>query len=190
MLEVVFAGLGELDADILLDCGRLEPTTTHGAPANPASASLERFTGADRALLAVRPRLPDLHALGSWLGTRIAAPIITSGRLGLVLIGDGPYPNSEIIDALGVEVLGHVPFDPEAVTALATVPASDRALRQAPLVRSARTLAEHLAGSSVAPVGPAQESATRRTPRAALRHWRSGSPVVATNGSAPEGVTR
>jgi hypothetical protein len=190
MLEGVFAGLGELDADILLDCGRLEPTTTDGAPANAASASLERFTGADRALLAVRPRLPDLHALGSWLGTSSAAPIIASGRLGLVLVGDGPYPNSEIIDALGVEVLGHVPFDPEAVAALATIPASDRALRQAPLVRCARTLAEQLAGSSLAPVGPAPESATRRTPRAALRQWRSGSPVVATNGSVPEEVTR
>jgi hypothetical protein len=58
------------------------------------------------------------------------------------------------------------------------------------LVRCARTLAEHLAGSSLAPVGPAPESGTRRTPRAALRHWRSGSTVVATNGSAPEGVTR
>ena len=190
MLEGVFAGLGELDADVLLDCGRLEPTTTHGAPASTASGSLGRFTGADRALLAVRPRLADLHALGSWLATRSAAPIITSGRLGLVLIGDGPYPNSEIIDALGVEVLGHLPFDPEAAAVLATVPASDRALRQAPLVRSARSLAEQLAGSSLAPVGPAPESKTRRTPRTALRQWRSGPPVVATNGSAPEEVTR
>jgi hypothetical protein len=192
MLEGVFAGLGELDADVFLDCGRLEPTTAQGTSSSGAIASLGRFAGADRALLVVRPRLPDLHALGSWLSTPGAASITASGRLGLVLVGDGPYSNSEIIDALGVEVLGDIPFDPEAVTALAAVPASDRALRQAPLVRSARTLAEHLAGSILGPVEPALAlaSATKRTPFAALRQWRSGTPVAAVNGSVSEGIDR
>jgi len=160
----------ELDADIF-STARLEPDETHGAPANAASASLGASPG--RIDAPRRPAAPSrFHALAV-ARDRSAAPIITSGRLGLVLVGDGPYPNSEIIDALGVEVLGHVPFDPETVAVLATV-------RRAtgPFARH-RWCAVHersrtAGGVEPCPVGPAPESATRRTPRTALRHWRSG----------------
>ena len=60
MLDRLLGRLGELDADVLVDCGRLDP-------GSPASALWER---ADRVVLAVRPRLADLHALATWLEGR------------------------------------------------------------------------------------------------------------------------
>ena len=59
-------------------------------------------------------------------------------------VGDGPYPDAEIAEALGVEVLARLPWDPDAAEALVSVPASARELRLAPLVRAARTLADQL----------------------------------------------
>ena len=87
-------------------------------------------------MLAVRPRLADLHALATWLE---ASPF-DGGRLGLVTVGDGPFADTEIAEALGVEVLARLPWDPAAAEALVSMPASARELRLAPLTRAARTL--------------------------------------------------
>jgi hypothetical protein len=178
--------LGELGADVLVDCGRLDP----------ASAALGLWERADRVLLAVRPRLADLHALAGWLEGR------PSDRLGLVTVGDGPYPDSEIADALGLPVLARLPWDPDAASGLVLVPASSRELRLAPLVRAARTLADQfatelsdtaLAGTAHAP----EPSSTEKVPGASsgslrtrvLRPWRPEAKAHSTNGNAPEEVS-
>lgn len=187
MLEGVLAELADLDADVLVDCGRLEPTTQGTGTAF--------FAAAELALLVARPRLADLHALGSWLASRAAATFGLSGRLGLVLVGDGPYPDVEVADALGVEVLAHLPYDPEAATALVDVPSSDRSLRRSPLVRATRTLAEHLAeclaGGDRPLVGPAPgpitEPEARRPAITMFRQWRSASTVAPENSAVLEG---
>jgi hypothetical protein len=131
MLDPLLGRLGELDADVLVDCGRLDLSS-------PAGGMWER---ADRAVLAVRPRLADLQALATWLEARS----FTGGRLGLVTIGDGPFPDAEIAEAIGLEVLARQPWDPDTAHALASVPASSGELRLAPLVRAARTFADQLA---------------------------------------------
>jgi hypothetical protein len=178
--------LGELGADVLVDCGRLDP----------ASAALGLWERADRVLLAVRPRLADLHALAGWLEGR------PSDRLGLVTVGDGPYPDSEIADALGLPVLARLPWDPDAASGLVLVPASSRELRLAPLVRAARTLADRfatelsdtaLAGTAHAP----EPSSTEKVPGAGsgslrtrvLRPWRPEAKAHSTNVDAPEEVS-
>jgi hypothetical protein len=178
--------LGELGADVLVDCGRLDP----------ASAALGFWERADRVLLAVRPRLADLHALAGWLEGR------PSDRLGLVTVGDGPYPDSEIADALGLPVLARLPWDPDAASGLVLVPASSRELRLAPLVRAARTLADRfatelsdtaLAGTAHAP----EPSSTEKVPGAGsgslrtrvLRPWRPEAKAHSTNVDAPEEVS-
>jgi hypothetical protein len=178
--------LGELGADVLVDCGRLDP----------ASAALGLWERADRVLLAVRPRLADLHALAGWLEGH------PSDRLGLVTVGDGPYPDSEIADALGLPVLARLPWDPDAASGLVLVPASSRELRLAPLVRAARTLADQfatelsdtaLAGTAHAP----EPSSTEKVPGAGsgslrtrvLRPWRPEAKAHSTNGNAPEEVS-
>ena len=188
MLAGLAGHLGTLDADVLVDCGRLDP--------GPSGAGV--LEGADRVVLAARPRLADLHALATW---REASPF-GSGRVGLVLVGDGPYPDAEIAEALGVEVLARLPWDPEAAEALVSFPASARELRLSPLVRAARSLADRLAkelAGAPPAVGCASGevlAASSRPSRAgALRTrvlgaWRAEPVPRSPNGSTPEEVSQ
>jgi hypothetical protein len=183
MLAPLLGRLAELDADVLVDCGRLEDTS-------PVLGIFERAAQGDRgngAVLVSRGRLCDLQAVASWL----EAHPVASGA-GLVVVGDGPYPDAEITEALGLPVLGHLPWDPGTPDALVALGASDRRLRMAALVRAARTLAERLAhdGSSVEPVDgdvalPEQPVAGRRVAVGSrvLRAWRAET-VPHTNGHA------
>ena len=60
LLGALPAQLASLDADILVDCGRLSgPSLAHDA-----------FDRRNAALLLVRRQLPDLHALAAWLERR------------------------------------------------------------------------------------------------------------------------
>ncbi len=193
MLVGLSSHLRMLDADVLVDCGRLGP----GAP------GAEVFEGADAVVLVSRPRLVDLHALATW---RKANPF-DSGRVAVVLVGDGPYPDTEIAEALGVEVLARLPWDPEAAGALVSVPASAREVRLSPLVRAARSLADRLAkelAGAPSAVGSASgevpAASTRSARAAALRTrvlgarvlgaWRADPMPRSTNGSTPEEVTQ
>jgi len=192
MLTGLLVRLGELDADVLVDCGRLA-----GTPPSPVLA------GADLVVLVARPRLADLHSLATW---REAKPI-AAGRLGLVLVGDGPYPDAEVAEALGIEPLSSLPWDPDAAAALVSVPATARELRVAPLVRAARTLADQLSGEPAravdahadttdtaaparSPAGPQRTRVlgTRLLGSTVLRAWRAEPVARSTNGSAPEEV--
>jgi hypothetical protein len=183
--------LGELDADVLVDCGRLEP----------GSAALGVWERAERVVLVVRPRLADLHALAGWLEGRPSE----GHCLGLVTVGDGPYSDSEITDALGLPVLARLPWDSDAASALVSVPASSRELRLAPLVRAARTLADRLATElSYTALAVTALTDTARAPEPSssekvpgsgslrtrvLRPWRAEAKAQSTNGNAPEEVS-
>ncbi|MCU4187350.1 hypothetical protein K6U06_23510 [Acidiferrimicrobium sp. IK] len=187
MIAGLAGTLGILDADVLVDCGRLDPS-------GPGAGVLE---GADQVVLAARPRLADLHALATWSETNP----FDSGRVGLVLVGDGPYPDAEITEALGVEVLGRLPWDPEAAGALVSVPASAREVRLSPLVRAARSMADRLASeltgapSAVASASSEVLAASRSWRAGALRTrvlgaWRADPVDQSTNGSTPEEVSQ
>lgn len=130
MLTPLLGRLSELDAAVFLDCGRLG-----GHP-----PTLEIFEKADLGLLAARPQLADLHALASFLEARDRP----GSSPAVVLVGTGPYPASEVADALGVEVAGSVPSDLETAQALTTTPVASRQLTRTPLVRALRTLADDL----------------------------------------------
>jgi hypothetical protein len=181
MLGGLFGRLDELVGDVLVDCGRL------GGDSPSAIAVRPVLAGADRVVLAARPRLADLHALAVWLD---ANPSVREPAQ-LVLVGDGPYPDAEVSEALGVDVLARLPWDPDAAEGLVSAPATARELKVAPLVRAARTLANHLsdqatpAGTSrveaMAPVGPATALRTR-----VLRAWRPEPAARSTNGLAPD----
>lgn len=188
MLAGLSSRLGMLDADVLVDCGRLDP----------AASGFPMFESADRVLLAARPRLADLHALATW---REANPLDSEG-VAVVLVGDGPYPDAEIAEALGVGVLARLPWDPEAAGALVSVPASAREIRLSPLVRAARSLADRLANElagGVPAVGSASgevlPASTRPSRAGALRTrvlgaWRAEPVPRSTNGSTPEEVSQ
>jgi hypothetical protein len=185
MLAGLLARLDELVGDVLVDCGRLAGDTPSAIPVRAVLA------GADRVVLAARPRMADLHALAIWLD---ANPSVREPAQ-LVLVGDGPYPDAEVSEALSVDVLARLPWDPDAAEGLLSVPATARELKVAPLVRAARTLAEHMSdqvapvGTSrveaMAPVGPATALRTR-----VLRAWRHEPVARSTNGSAPEGESQ
>ena len=91
LLGPLLSRVGDLDADVVVDCGRLDP----------GSAALALWEGAERSVLVARPRIADLQAVATWLERRL----MSVGRLGLVTVGDGPYPDEEIAVALGAEVL-------------------------------------------------------------------------------------
>jgi MinD-like ATPase involved in chromosome partitioning or flagellar assembly len=142
MLSGLLGRLGELDADV--DCGRFEPS----------ASNIDLFGRADLGVLAVRPRLADLHALGAFLQGRDDQ----LSRSALVLVGSGPYPSAEVSDALGLEVAGNLPWDPEAAQALATTSVGARQLTRSPLVRALRTLADDLAGRVGSPTNEESQS--------------------------------
>ena len=184
MLPGLPGRLDELDADVLVDAGRFDPMA-----ALPGAVM-----GASRLVLCARPRLSDLHALAAFLDAGPGEGLLEAGRLGLVVVGDGPYRDAEIADALGVGVLGRLPWDEGAAERLATIPASDRRLRLSPLVRAARSLATALAADVVhAPEAVAasghDEAAppSRRQGRRLLRPF--GVPSVAGTAGA-DGVRR
>lgn len=130
MLSGLFDRLGDLDAEVFCDCGRLD-----------APGVVERFGRGDLAVLVARPRLADLNSLSAFLEERVAPlehPL-------LVLVGRGPYAAREVAEVLGVEVAGHVPWDPETAEALGVAPISSRQLTRAPLVRALRSLATDIA---------------------------------------------
>jgi MinD-like ATPase involved in chromosome partitioning or flagellar assembly len=130
MLSGLLGRLGELDTDVFVDCGRFEPAASNAA----------LFERADLGVLVVRPRLADLHALGAFLQGRDDQLAPSA----IVLIGPGPYPPAEVAEALGLDVAGHLPWDPNAAQALATTPVGSRQLTRSPLVRALRTLADDL----------------------------------------------
>ena len=202
MLGGLLCRLGELDADVLVDVGRVDPGRVDFATALPGVVG-----GAGRVVLTARPRLADLHSLATFVETRADMDSPLRASLALVLVGDGPYPDAEIAEALGVEVPGRVPWDPQAAELLTMTPASDRRLRLSPLVRAARSLAETLAADT-APV-PVPDDGLDQTPAAvgvtrtrSLRRFRAPTAVatagtgtgnatawdgVCTNGSSPGG---
>jgi hypothetical protein len=120
----------------------------------------------DRLVLAARPALADLHGVAAWCE---AHPDQRNG-LALVLIGEGPYSNTEVTEALDVPVLARLPWDPAAVARLVSVPATTRELNRAPLIRAARTLAGQLCGTWIG-FSEAEASPPVAPPR--LRNLRS-----------------
>lgn len=124
----LLAGLGRLDADVLVDCGRLDP----------ASTALPLFAAADVAVLVVRPQLPDLQHLADWLQRRRPA----AAELGAVLVGPAGFAAADIAETLGVPVWAQLPHDPAGVAALSAGPSRGLSCRQ--LARHARNLAETL----------------------------------------------
>ncbi len=128
------------DADVLVDCGRLELTESP----HPMLGE------ADLVILLAHPALADL----AHLAARIDSVRPGIRDLALVLAGPGPYPAKEVADTLGVPVLGHVPADPHGAAVCSGAESlTARAGARSPLLRAARSLAEGLAARLAARLG-------------------------------------
>lgn len=111
---------------VFADCGRLDGSST-------ALAVVEASTALVVVCRRILSELQHVHARLPWL-RRVAE------RVGIVLIGDGPYTETEVAESLEVDVLGTLPLDTNAARILRGEPGSQRALSRLPLLRSATML--------------------------------------------------
>jgi hypothetical protein len=122
--------LSTLPADVLVDCGRLDP----------GSAAHDVACQADLLVMVARPVVAEVHHLATRLTT------LRPKALSLLLVGDRPYSVAEVADAIGASPLGTLPVDDRAAAALTVGHANAvRVLRRSRLLRDARALAEGLA---------------------------------------------
>ena len=187
--------LGEIDADIVLDCGRLGPLAEATANEGPPRTNTERFLAADVAIIVTRAQLPDLHALGGFLDQPRLSTARRDGRLHLVLVGSGPYGDGEIAEVLGAPVVARLPFEANTAIALATTSADARELRRNPLVRELRSLAVSLAAQPEGTEEMTQSTDEQAAPASGLRRFRPLARVgseragpIATNGAHTNGT--
>lgn len=122
--------LPELQADVLVDCGRLDPF----------SSAAPLIDSADLVVIVARPTVGELP--------RVAAIVRELGHITPCLLlaeGSGSdraqYPAAEVAQAIGSDVLGLMPFDPYAASALWGGAANPKALERSALVRAARGVA-------------------------------------------------
>lgn len=112
-------------ADVLLDCGRLTPTS-------PACTLARR---ADRVLLLARPTVEDVAIL------RERLPALRRAGLhpGVLLLDDGVYRTDEVAEAIGAAVPVRLPIDNRTADALNGL-TSRPVLARSRLLRSVRGL--------------------------------------------------
>jgi hypothetical protein len=133
--------LGDVDIDVIIDCGRLGP---YGPPA----ALLERsaltavvVTSTLRSIMSARVHVPTLHD----------HPQLTStdrGHLGLIVVGEGqPYRRAEIAKALELPVITGIAHDPKAASHLSDGRPRHRRFDSSPLMRSIRDASSQLSNT-------------------------------------------
>lgn len=138
----------QTDLDVIVDCGRIGPT----------SPMLEILVKADALLVLARPSLDQLRPAAHRLTTLKASGVEAS----LLLVGDSPYGSDEVAATLKTDVRGVIAWDPRTAAVLTGARGAVRDLRRAPLVRSAATLASRLAGSLP---GSSRSEGTTSTPQ-------------------------
>lgn len=122
-------------ADVIADCGRLEPHS----PAREIARS------AHLVLLVARPTLEGVAHLRALLAAGVSdAPV------GIVLLGESPYPAEEVEAATGVKVVGTVPRDERAAQLLNGEPGKAAVLNRSALLRSARRISATICATAVA----------------------------------------
>lgn len=126
--------LAGLDADVVVDCGRLTP----GSPVEPL------LRAADLVVLVCTPTAEGVHQLQG----RITALGALGVRPRVLLVGESPYDVQEVQRLLDVEtraeVIGALAADAHAAGVLSGEPGGERRFTRSLLVRSARQAAERL----------------------------------------------
>ena len=146
-------------ADVIADCGRLD---AGGGPAPVLAA-------ASLVVLVLRPTLRQVSKARARV-EMLTYLLAGSGRLALLLIGEGTHHPRDISRALGVPVAGSLPYDAKTASVLSDGVGSRRGLQARPLIRAAgpagRALRDAVPGSSARPPyppGPApREASTSR----------------------------
>lgn len=142
----IATALAAQEADVIADCGRLDAGSGQPAPVMERAAVVVLVLRRTlRQVVAARPRVE--MAAGVLGGT---------GRLGLLLVGDGGHAAAEIARALGVPVFATLPDDPKTAAVLSDGTGRRTGLGGRPLLRAAL-----VAGQAIVRAGqaaPAREA--------------------------------
>jgi hypothetical protein len=122
-----------LPADVIADCGRLDPY--------PASAPV--IAAASVTVLVLAPTLRQVSKARQRIGMLAE---IRGGihQLVLLLIGEGGYSGRHVAEALGVPVIGSLTEDSKTASVLSDGTGSRRGIAARPLLRSARPIGRAL----------------------------------------------
>ncbi|HEX6760220.1 MAG TPA: hypothetical protein VF086_17710 [Propionibacteriaceae bacterium] len=131
-LAEAFDRLGEVDLDVIIDCGRLGPAAPPAALLERSSLTAVVVTSTLRSIMSARVHLPTLRDHPQLSST-------VRRQLGLVVVGDGqPYRRSEIAKALEVPVITTIADDRQTAAHLSDGRPRHRRFDTSPLIRSIR----------------------------------------------------
>jgi hypothetical protein len=140
-LAEAFDRLGEVDIDVIIDCGRLVPYGLPAALLERSALTLVIVTSTLRSIMSARVNLPTLR-------DQPRHTSIDRGHLGLIIIGDGlPYGPGEIAKALDLPVIASIAYDPKAAAHLSDGHPRHRRFDSSPLIRSIRDATSQLSNT-------------------------------------------
>ena len=123
--------LGAWPGTVVVDCGRWDPHGPAVALARVADALIIVLRPTVEGVEHVRARLDDFRSAGA-------------GMVAALLVGDRPYPPTEVAAALGLPVIGALPLDAKGVKALERQMIGAET-RRSTIVRAARSALDVLA---------------------------------------------
>jgi hypothetical protein len=131
-LAEAFDRLGEVDLDVIIDCGRLGPYGPPAALLERSSLTAVVLASTLRSIMSARVHLPTLRDHPQLSST-------VRRHLGLIVIGEGqPYRRNEITKALEVPVITTIADDRQAAAHLSDGGPRHRRFDASPLIRSIR----------------------------------------------------
>jgi hypothetical protein len=140
-LAEAFDRLGEVDMDVIIDCGRI-------GPSGPPAAMLERSAVT---AVVVTSTLRSIMSARVHLSTLRDHPRLTSAdreHIGLIVVGENqPYRRGEIARALDVPVITSIAYDRQSAAHLSDGRPRHRRFDTSPLIRSIRDAASQLSSS-------------------------------------------
>lgn len=140
-LAEAFDRLGEVDIDVIIDCGRLGPSGPPAALLERSAVTAVVVSSTLRSILSARVHLPTLRD-----HPRLASS--DHGRLGLIVVGEGqPYRRGEIAKALEVPVITSIAHDRQSAAHLSDGRPRHRRFDTSPLTRSIRDAASQLSST-------------------------------------------
>ena len=140
-LAEAFDRLGEVDMDVIIDCGRIGPSGPPAALLERSAVTAVVVTSTLRSIMSARVHLPTLRD----------HPRLTSAdreHIGLIVVGENqPYRRSEIARALDVPVITSIAHDRQAAVHLSDGRPRHRRFETSPLIRSIGDTASQLSSS-------------------------------------------
>jgi hypothetical protein len=136
-LGIVGRAVFAFGEDVLIDCGRVTPG---------AGGQREAIRAADHVITVLRPDTAGI-AHAHW-ALHAVEPLAPAAELSLVIVGgSGTFKAHDIERALGVGVLGEIPFDSKAASLASGMPGSHRAFARSAVIAAARHIIRRLVPS-------------------------------------------